>query len=167
MKNIFLVIILTVSFFGFSQKIKLKNNQILVDDTAWITYQDCGSFDQTCSLLDKNKEELIFIKWIEEKGVEPITIYNKTGNLLYQEVKFLGINKFFEIQETQKGILKLLYNSKVINADGELDKEKVEKLIEKYGKEYSERLSRNSNKTNTIIIKEEPRSSGVNINIGR
>jgi hypothetical protein len=34
----------------------------------------------------------------------------------------------------------------------------------KYDEKVEERLNRNS--TNTIIIKEEPRKSGININIG-
>jgi hypothetical protein len=79
----------------------------------------------------------------------------------------LGFNKLFEIQKMQKGIIQLLFNSKVVNEKGELDEEKAATLVEKYGTEFSDRLNRSTNSSQTIIIKEEPRKSGVNINIGR
>ena len=163
MKKIITILLLSISFFGFSQKIKLKNGEVLVDEVVWLNYQDCGGFDKTCSLLDKNKEEIIFFKWINVPGAEPRTQSNPQGNLSYVEVKFLGLNKVFEIKKLQKNIILLLYNSKVVKDDLTLDEEKVSRLIEKYGTEFSDRLNGG---TKTIIIKEEPRS-GVNINIGR
>jgi hypothetical protein len=159
--------ILLISFVGFSQKIKLKDNTVLVDEVAWLKYQDCGAFDKTCSLLSMNNEELIFFKFVNLEGVEPKSASNPKGTLGYVEVKFLGFNKLFEIQKMQKGIIQLLFNSKVVNEKGELDEEKAATLVEKYGTEFSDRLNRSTNSSQTIIIKEEPRKSGVNINIGR
>ena len=63
-------------------------------------------------------------------------------------------------------VFQLLFNAKVVNEKGELDEEKAATLVEKYGTEFSDRLNRNNNSSQTIIIKEEPKS-GVNINIGR
>jgi len=160
------IAIVLISFVGFSQKIKLKDNTVLVDETAWLKYQDCGAFDKTCSLLNMNNEELIFFKFVNLEGVEPTTASNPKGALNYVQVKFLGFNKLFEIQKTQKNIIQLLFNAKVVNEKGELDEEKAATLVEKYGTEFSDRLNRNNNSSQTIIIKEEPKS-GVNINIGR
>ncbi len=168
MKNIFLVLLLIVSFLGFSQDIKLKKGEVLVDDKAWLNYDGCGGFSQSCSLMmTSNKEEIIYMNLVIVPGVEPITNYNKTGDLKYIEVKFLGLNKIIELDLTFKKAISIIYNSKCVNADGTFDEEKVERLVEKYGTPFSDRLNKTTNNTNTIIIKEEPRRSGVNINIGR
>ena len=165
-KLIFGIIILLVSYQGFAQKIKLKDHIVTVDDVAWLKYQDCGSFDRTCSLQNMNNEELIFFKFINIEGAEPTSQSNPKGNLAYVQVKFLGFNKLFEIQKTQKNIIQLLYNAKVVNEKGELDEEKAAILVEKYGTEFSDRQNKN-NGNQTIIIKDESPKSGVNINIGR
>lgn len=168
MKNIFLVLLLIVSFLGFSQDIKLKKGEVLVDDKAWLNYDGCGGFSQSCGLMTtSNKEEVIYMNLVIVPGVEPITNYNKTGDLKYIEVKFLGLNKIIELDLTFKKAISIIYNSKCVNADGTFDEEKVERLVEKYGTPFSDRLNKTTNNTNTIIIKEEPRRSGVNINIGR
>ena len=157
-----------VSFLGFSQDIKLKKGEVLVDDTTWLNYDGCGGFSQSCSLMmTSNKEEVIYMNLVIVPGVEPITNYNKTGDLKYIEVKFLGLNKTIELDLTFKKAISIIYNSKCLNADGTFDEEKVERLVEKYGTPFSDRLNKTTNNTNTIIIKEEPRRSGVNINIGR
>ena len=166
MKRIVLIIAMFVSFCAFSQEVKLKKGEVLIDGNAWLKYQDCGGFDSTCSLLTKEGEEIIFFKWIKVAGAEPKTQSNPQGNLTYVEVSFLGLNKKFEIQKTQKNIIEIIYNGKVINEDGTLNEEKVNRVVEKYGTEFSDRL--NAGKANTIIIRDEPsRGSGVNINIGR
>ncbi len=165
MKKLFFILTLFAFFTGFSQEVKLKKGDVLVDGVVWMKYQDCGAFDKTCSLLNLNNEELIFFKFNNIEGAVPMTSSNPKGNLAYVEVKFLGFNKSFEIQKTQKNIIELLFNSKVIDSEGALDQEKAAILVEKYGSEFSDRLNRKEN-TNTIIIKEEPRKPGININIG-
>jgi hypothetical protein len=102
MKKIITFLILISSVFGFSQKIKLKKGDVLVDDVVWLKYQDCGSFDSTCSLMGKDGEEIIFFKWINIPGVEPVTQYNKDGSLRYVEIIFVGQKKKIELQKTQK-----------------------------------------------------------------
>jgi hypothetical protein len=165
MKKIILLLFL-IPVFAFSQKVKLKDNVVYLDDTAWLHYQDCGAFDQTCSLLDTNNEELIFMNWVSVPGQEPISKSNTDGSLDYVEIKFIGYNKIIEVQKRQKDIIILLYNSKVINEDFTINEEKIDRLIEKYGTPFSERLNQN---TNTIIIKQEKEAeekSGINIKIG-
>lgn len=166
MKKLVFIVVTLFSLFTFAQEVKLKKGEVLIDGTAWLKYQDCGGFDPTCSLLNSTGDEIIFFKWIKVPGAEPRTSSNPDGNLSYVEVSFLGLNKKFEIQKTQKNIIEMLYLGKVVNPDGTLNEEKVNRMIEKYGTAFSDRL--NAGKSNTIIIKEEPsRGSGVNINIGR
>jgi hypothetical protein len=170
MKYILIIFLSSFSFLGFSQDIKLKKGEVLVDEKAWLNYDGCGGFSQNCSLmLASNKEEVIYMNLVIVPGVEPITNYNKNGELKYIEVKFLGLNRTIELDMTFKKAIGILYNSKCINEDGTFDEDKVQRLIEKYGTPFSDRLNKTTtnNNTNTVIIKEEPRRSGVNINIGR
>ena len=169
MRKIVTLFFLSISFFGFSQEVKLKKGDVLIDGSPWIKYQDCGTFDSTCSLLNNQKEEIVFFKTISVDGVEPITQYNKTGSLSYYEVIFVGKKMKIELQKRQKDIIEILYNSKVINEDGTLNPEKVDRLVEKYGTPFSDRLNRTSNNQSTIIINnnQQPQRSGVNINLGR
>lgn len=168
MKRIITFLILIYSVFGFSQKIKLKKGDVLVDDVVWLKYQDCGSFDSTCSLMGKDGEEIIFFKWINVPGVEPVTQYNKDGSLRYVEIIFVGQKKKIELQKTQKDCIEMIYNSKLVNENSTLNQDKVERLVEKYGTPFSDRLNKTNNPS-TIIINnnQEPVRSGININIGR
>ncbi|MEC4048227.1 hypothetical protein OX284_002200 [Flavobacterium sp. SUN046] len=169
MRKAITLIILVISFLGYSQKIKLKKGEVLVDDVAWLNYQECGSFDNTCSLLNKNNDELVFFKWINVPGAEPMTQYNKDGTLRYVEIVFVGAQMKIELQKTQKDCIELLYNGKVVNEDGTLNMDKVSRMVEKYGTPFSDRLNRSSNSPGTIIINnnQSPQRSGVNINLGR
>lgn len=170
MKKTIIFLFLLVTAYSFSQDIKLKKGEILVDEKAWLNYDGCGGFSNSCSLtLISNKEEVIYMNLVIVPGVEPITNYNRNGELKYIEVKFLGLNRTIELDMTFKKAIGILYNSKCINEDGTFDEDKVQRLIEKYGTPFSDRLNKTTtnNNTNTVIIKEEPRRSGVNINIGR
>ncbi len=168
MKNIILFFVLFISIFSFSQEIKLKKGEVFVDDKTWLNYDGCGGFSQNCSLmLTSNKEEIIYMNFVKVPGVEPITNFNKTGDLTYIEVKFLGLNKSIELDQTFKKAINIIYNSKCLNEDGTFDEDKVQRLIEKYGTPFSERINKSTTNNNTIIIKEEPRRSGININLGR
>ena len=167
MKKLFFFIISFISILSFSQEVKLKKGNVIVDDVAWMKYQDCGAFDRTCSLLNLNNEELIFFKFVNVEGALPSTTANSKGTLSYVEIKFLGFNKSFEIQKRQKDIIELLYNSKVMNTDGTLNQEKAAILIEKYGSEFSYRLNNKDNNQTIIIQQPAPQRSGININLGR
>jgi hypothetical protein len=170
MKKSIFVLVLFCSVWGFSQDIKLKKGDIVIDEKSWLNYDGCGGFSESCSLMiSSTKEEVIYMKFVKVSGVEPITNYNKTGDLTYIEIKFLGLNRSIELDMTFKKAIGIIYNSKCISDDGTFDDDKVQRLIEKYGTPFSDRLNKTTtnNNTNTVIIKEEPRRSGLNINIGR
>ena len=168
-KKIVTFSLLLISAFAFSQEIKFKKGDVLIDGTPWIKYQDCGTFDSTCSLLNNQKEELVFIKTISISGAEPRTPSNPQGTLSYYEIVFVGQKMKIEMQNRQKTIVQAIYNSKAINEDGTLNPEKVDRLVEKYGTPFSDRLNRNNTNPNTIIINnnQTPQRSGININLGR
>jgi uncharacterized Zn ribbon protein len=167
MKRVALLFLVLFSTYCYSQKISLKKGDILVDEVAWMKYTECGTFDSTCSILNMNGDEIIFIKQIKIPGAEPMTKSNPEGTLHFKEVKFLGLDALVEFEHTtDKKILALIYNAKLINEKGEVDEEKVQRFVEKHGTPVSDR--RGNTNTNTIIIQESPAPRrGVNINIGR
>ena len=159
MKRIFTILVLLISVVSFSQKIKLKKGEVLVDNKSWLKYEE-NSFD--LSILNLNGEEIIFLKYIIQGSSNQV--FNSDGEPNYFQISFLGLNKKIEIREFEEDIMSILYSSKAINVDGTLNPDKIDRLVEKYGTSFSDKLK---NTTNTIIIKEEPRRSGININIGR
>jgi hypothetical protein len=165
-KLILFSIVFLLTLIVSAQKIKLKKGNVLIDGTTWLTYDGCKMFNPVCSLYNTNGDEVVFIKFISVPGEEPITSTNKDGSLTYAEVIFLGEDKKFEIQKTHKKILLDIYKAKVVKGDGTLDESKMNRLLEKYGTPFSDRLNKSSN---TIIIKEESNSkssgSGINIKI--
>ena len=167
MKKSITALFLFISFFTFSQDIKLKKGKILIENKEWLNYDGCGSFNNNCNLmLISNNEEVVYMNWVKVPNAEPISNYNRTGELAYIQIKFLGLNASIEMKQTFKKAISIIYNSKAVNEDGSFDKDKVMRLVEKYGTPFSDQLN-NTNNNTTIIIKEEPSKPGVNINIGR
>ena len=160
LRSVLTLLFLGICLTGFGQKIKLKKSDVLVDEVVWLKYDGCGMMQSHCSVMNLKGEEIIFIKSIDSPFDE----------FMYSEVKFLGMNLMVEFERTSnKSIFEFLYKGKVVDENGDLDEEMVQRLVEKYGTPVSDKLNRTTTtNTNTIIIKEEPsRGSGININLGR
>ncbi|NMH28358.1 hypothetical protein [Flavobacterium silvaticum] len=162
MKKFLGIIALFISIATTAQKVKIKKTDVIVDDVAWLKIDETSS---TMSLMNAAGDEIIFVKYKEFMGVTAVTSTNMNGSVGFWEISFLGQNKKIEIQHYKKEVLRLLYAGKVVNEDGTLNTEKVDRMVEKYGTPYSDQYNGGSDKT--IIIKDESPKSGVNINIGR
>lgn len=134
-KSILIVFFVSISLNSFAQKVKFKKGNILIDEIVWMKYKDCGGFDSTCSLINMKDEELVFLKFIQRSS--ETLLFNRYGEQNYYEVSFLGLNKKIEIREFPKDIVKIIFNSKLIDDNGALDEDKVSRLVEKYGNSYS------------------------------
>ena len=163
MKRIFTILVLFISVVSFSQKIKLKKGDVLVDEIVWLKYKGFNGFDK--SIYNLNGDEIIFIKFV--KNGPDNMIFSRVGDPNYFEISFLGLNKKIEIRNFEKEIITIIFESKAVNEDGTLNPDKIDRLVEKYGTQFSDKLKNTSTNTNTVIIKEEPRRSGININRGR
>ena len=161
LKVVATVLFLSISFFGFSQKIKLKKEEVLVDKTVWLKYKEANSFDY--SIYNLNGDEIIYIKYVK-RGPNNM-VFSKEGKPNYYVISFLGLKKKIEIRNFVESIMTTIHDSKAVNEDGTLNEEKVNIIVEKIGTQFSD--ENNSNNNGIIIIKEEPQRSGVNINIGR
>lgn len=183
MKKILTLLFLCISFLGFSQKIKNKDGIILVDKIEYIKLSE-DKVSRRCYIISNLKgEDLLYIRgtsYYDAATIKPTTPGHYTdGNVFYFEVLSADLNTiYFENRPSgspfnslyTENTISNLYNGGAINTDGTLNIEKLEILSKKIGFEFSKKSeaanSRGTN-TQTIIIKEEPRRSGVNINIGR
>jgi hypothetical protein len=138
MKNLKLILMLlffSISFSGFSQKVKLKNGEVLVDGKVWAQYKESGLLDYSIYI---NDNEIIFIKFVVN-GSDNM-FYNSNN---YFSVRFVGKQKGFEINKTEpKEIIKILFNSKVLNEDGSLNDTSINSLVDKYGNDISPRFTK-------------------------
>lgn len=147
----------------FSQDIKLKKGNVLVDGNEWLKYDGCGGFDQTCSISNLEGEEVIYMK-----------LFSKIqgGDEKYWKVNFLGTQMSLDLDFAEGfglingRLLKKFYDAKVIGEEGSLDEDRVIRMVEKFGSPFTDKLNATNN---TIIINnnQEPQKSGININIGR
>ena len=65
MKKTITILIFLISAIAFSQDIKLKKGEILVDDKAWLNYDGCGGFSRSCSLMmTSDKQEVVYMKFV-------------------------------------------------------------------------------------------------------
>jgi hypothetical protein len=182
MKNAIAFLFLFVSFLGFSQKIKLKDGVILVDKVEYIKLRE-DKVSRRCYIISNLKgEDILYIKgmdYYDPAEVKPTTPgYYSDGKVFYFEVLSADLNTiYFENRPSgspfnslyTENTISNLFNGEAINSDGTLNLEKLEILSKKIGFEFSKKRDaiNNQRSNNTIIIKEEPRRSGVNINIGR
>ena len=134
MKRIILIL-LFCSFYGFSQDIKLKKGIVTVDNVNWLKYDGCGGWDQVCTVYNLNGEEIIYMKLLSK----PDTVDQK-----YWKVNFLGINKSVDLDFSEGfglingKLLKKFYDAKVVNEDGTLNEERVQRMVEKYGTPFTD-----------------------------
>lgn len=145
MKHI-LLLLLAVSFstIGLSQKIKLKKGIVYVDAVAKHKINTEAGSEVTISNLDTGEEE-IFAHYKGYKNPDLITKSNPNGSVNWIEITFLDFNKKVEISNRgRKGLIKFLISNKVY-VDGKIDEKAIEKIITKYGvSSFSdERPSRN------------------------
>jgi hypothetical protein len=141
MKKIITIVLLCIAFFSYSQKVRVKKGNVLVDEVVWMTCLEPAQY--TFSLLDKKQEEIVFIKPVYVPGGAPRTQSNPNGNFSYFVIKFLGLKKQFELDTNYKDVLKILYLSKAINEDLTINEEKANLIVEKYGTEFSDRFNGN------------------------
>lgn len=154
MKKKSTVLLLLLSILGFSQDIKLKKGIVYIDGQECLKYETEGN---NVSFQNLDGDDIIAIQYLRPDGTQE-SLYNKVIFLEYQQ-ELTSKDYIY----TKKSLVERLLKSKVLE-NCTLNEEKLQSFILKYDEKVEERLNRNS--TNTIIIKEEPRKSGININIG-
>ena len=155
MKHILVIFLLGISFLGFGQEIDFKKGIISIDGKECMKYDSDAN---TVTFQNLNGDDIMILKFMRPDGSQAS---------LYTKVIFIESRQEFTSQNyifTKKSLIEKLIKSKAI-VDCVLNEEKVASFILKYDEKVEDRLKANT--TNTVIIKEEPVRSGVNINIGR
>lgn len=156
-KSILLALILLISLASFGQDINFKKGIISIDGKECLKY-DSDSNNVTYQNL--KGEDIMILKFMRPDG---------TQESLYTKVIFIESHQEFTSKSyifTKKVLIeKLLKSNTLVNCS--LDEEKVRTFVLKYDEKVEDRLKSNTTNTNTVIIKEEPRRSGLNINLGR
>ncbi|MDQ0594065.1 hypothetical protein QFZ37_002434 [Chryseobacterium ginsenosidimutans] len=164
MKKILFSSMFVISCLTFGQNVKMKKGIVTIDDKEWAKYEGCGFLDADCSIQKNDGEVAIILHKVND--IASRGKLNKDGEVSWCEVKFLGTNLSYEIIETNKSTVKTLYKTGVFNEDGSFNMEKVNKLVEKYGQQFSKRYYQN-NSTQTVIIQDTRPANGVNISVGK
>lgn len=155
MKKIITILVLLISFFSFSQDVNFKKGIVTIDGKECLKYDSDAN---NVTYQNMNGDDIMILKYIRPDG---------TQSSLYAKVIFIDSNQELTTSYifTKKLLVeKLLKSNALVNC--ELDEDKLKVFVMKFDEKVEDRLNK-SNNTNTIIIKEEPRRSGVNINLGR
>lgn len=142
-------IALTLIFMGFlahysqAQKVKIKDDIATVDGVEFIQWKRDISSNAVSIYPLSSDDEIIFMRWMS---------YNTSANndpktrVSWVEIKFLNENLVCEIDSRgQKGLVKFLLENKLI-VDGKLDAEAADKVVKKYGSNFS------ANRPASVII---------------
>jgi hypothetical protein len=155
MKKLFLILsFLTVTTL-FSQEIDFKKGIVYIDGKECLKYESEGN---NTTLKNLNGDDIVTIQYLRPDGSQ---------QSLYNKIIFLEYNKSFTSKNyiyTRKALVEKLLKSNVL-VECAINSDKIDTFILKYDEKVEDRM--NNTNTNTIIIKEEPRRSGININIGR
>lgn len=178
MRKILFIVILLVSFSGFSQKIKRKDGVVSVDKVDYLKIREDKVSKDSYIVSNMKGDDILYIR--SSSFYDPSTIsYDRYGNrssgyVGYYEVlsadlntvyfETYGVGSPFNSFHTEK-VFNFLYNGEAVNADGTLNIEKLAILSKKVGFQYSER-KKSLGIDATTQIKQEPKS-GFNISIGR
>jgi len=155
MKKALLFLLFLNSFAIFSQDVNFKKGIVYVDGKECMKY-DSGATNVT--FQNMNGDDIMILKFLRPDG---------TQSSLYVKVIFIESRQELTSKSyifTKKLLVEKLLKSNALQ-DCALNEEKVGNFVLKFDEKIEDRVI--VNPTNTVIIKEEPRGSGININIGR
>jgi CRISPR/Cas system endoribonuclease Cas6 (RAMP superfamily) len=141
MKKIITILVLLVSFFGFSQKVKFKKEKVIIDDVEVFAYEKEG-FMYTFSTLSSVEFISVLSTIYQERNPAH---YNQNNPQAYRfpallnkevnTVKFLKSGRELFTDLSDKEIIKAVFKAKLVNENGEIDEEKLDVFITKYNNE--------------------------------
>lgn len=110
-----------------AQKIDIKDNIVTVDGTPLLKTSNCGMYTEDCFIRNNEGKEII--------SIDRLPNQRKPGT--YLKVTFNGMNATMEVDKTMKQLVDILIKNKAVDASGNLVKESVLALKEKYGNRFS------------------------------
>lgn len=149
MRNYLVILFLCFSFFGFSQKIKLKKGIIYVDKKEYLKSDEDKIVKGNYIISTLEGEKLFYLKGNLYKDPKEIDYkYNPEGTVYYYEVWAIDLSKkYFEIYPAgclmgcyrPEEVIKAFYNGEVISNEGNINYEKLKDVSNKIGFEYTKK----------------------------
>jgi len=99
-----------------AQQLKIKNNVAYINGEAYLKIDPLQNANEY-EIQNLKGEPLIFANCIRD----------------YTQLSFLGLDTKIELQRSRRNVIKMLYNNKVINKDGEIIEDSLKSVYERYG----------------------------------
>ena len=142
MKKVLVILFLSISFLGFSQKVKLKKDKVIIDDVEVYKFEKEGLLT-TFSTLASSEE---FISVLSTEYQERNDAYYRTPNpskygmspmrsAFVFTVKFLKSGKELVTEMAPKDVIKAVFKANLVDESGKIDDEKLGVFITKYNNE--------------------------------
>jgi hypothetical protein len=142
MKKVLVILFLSISFLGFSQKVKLKKDKVIIDDVETYNYEREGLLT-TFSTLNSSEE---FISVLSTEYQTKNDAYYRTPNPskygispmraeFVFTVKFLKSGKELFTEMAPKEVIKAVFKANLVDENGKIDDEKLDVFITKYNNE--------------------------------
>jgi hypothetical protein len=133
----FAVFFLSSLSVAFAQKVDFGSNYISMNQIEWLKFEPDNSYDDALNLLNDEGQPIILIRFLSSVNVDLQSEINPEGIIYYANVKFLSLNKEFEVQDDKNNVLALLFRSNVVNVDKTLNVSNVTALKSKYTQLFS------------------------------
>jgi hypothetical protein len=141
MKKILVVLLLSLSFLGFAQKVKLKKDKVIIDDVEVYNYEEEG---RSITFSTLKSEEFITVLSTTYQERNPAH-YNGNDPNAYRypalidkrvfTVKFLKSGRELFTDMRDKEIIKAVFKANLVDENGDIDEEKLNIFINKYNNE--------------------------------
>lgn len=136
--NLILLLFLNLALVLNAQKVKLKDDKVLLDGVSVLKYE-LRDYKTEIYLFELDKaEESVFIQFHNNET-------NDISDDNYLKIHFLDLDLKMETSNASgswKYTVSWLLENKILGADGKFDAEKIELFIKKYDENITERTIR-------------------------
>jgi len=143
-KVIVVALLMIFALNASAQKVKIKKGTAYVDKKEYLKFDDCGTFSESCTIMNLEEEEVIVLQYHSFEKPNPTprnpksrAPYQSMVTESYAELRFLDLELECEVQLSKKKLVKALYKSKVFNEDGSINQENAKKFARKYHRNVS------------------------------
>lgn len=137
-KAILLIAFLALSFSATAQKVKFKRGKVLIDKVE--TYE-INNESTVTSFSTLNGKEFVSVVYTSYEEPNPASKMPHTGYIpptlkkTVSTVKFLESGKEMVTNMSNKKLIKAIYKAEMVDADGNIDEDKLNIFINKYNNE--------------------------------
>jgi hypothetical protein len=137
MKKVLVLFLLSFSIFGFAQKVKLKDNKILIDKVEVYKYSEEGFMTTMSTLSDVEFISIVSATYQERNQLHDprYTTSSPYITRYVYTVKFLKSGKELTTNLYLKDLALAVYKSNMVDENGNIDDEKLDIFITKYNNE--------------------------------